>query len=192
MDPEPAGDHGRPGLWRNPLTDGWEYRWNVLVALPGRSPESVDAVLASVDAAQANTVVQVTETTGALRTPATRNLVHAAAPLPDLLDGMDVAVVTGDAFVALAAAQRRVPMVVLPADAAEQAVGDALAAVGAAVVVPSAAEVGDAVRAVASDGTTGPRIRELARRLTPVSVLLAVLGTSALRLVGRTVPSRRH
>ncbi|MBF4588934.1 hypothetical protein [Curtobacterium sp. VKM Ac-1395] len=178
-----SGNEGRH-RWTNPLTDGWEYRWNVLVALPDCHPAMLDAVLASVGASQANTVVQLS---AGSRTPATepsRNLVYAVdEALPELLEGVDVAVVSGDALTALAAAQHRVPVVVFPASDAQVAVGEALASVGAGVVVRSAAEVGQAIRAIASDGSRGPRMRGLARQLGAVTVLLAALGTSALRLV---------
>ena len=181
-----SGSEGRH-RWTNPLTDGWEYRWNVLVALPDRDPETLDAVLASIGASQANTVVRLAEGSGTPSTEPSRNLVYAVdEALPELLEGMDVAVVSGDALTALAAAQHRVPVVVFPASYAQDGVGRALASVGAGVVVRSAAEVGQAIRAIASDGSRGPRMRGLARQLGAVTVLLAALGTSALRLVART------
>jgi UDP:flavonoid glycosyltransferase YjiC (YdhE family) len=184
MQPEHPGTSGRHGRqrWENPLTDGWDYRWNVLVALPDRSPEAVDAVLASIGSSEANTVVQLA---GGSRTPATprsKNLVHAVGEtLPDLLRGIDVAVVSGEAVQALVIAQSQVPMVVLPATGAQGDVGRALASAGAGVLVRTADEVGAAVRTIATDGSRGPRMRRLARRLATVGVLLALLGTSALR-----------
>jgi UDP:flavonoid glycosyltransferase YjiC (YdhE family) len=181
--PDTSGHHGRR-RWENPLTDGWDYRWNVLVALPDRSSEAVDAVLASIGSAEANTVVQLASRSRTPTTPPSKNLVHVVGePLPDLLCGIDVAVVSGEVVEALVVAQRRVPMVVLPATGAQEDVGRALAAAGAGVLVRTAAEVGAAVRTIASDGSRGPRMRGLARRLATVGVLLALLGTSALRPV---------
>lgn len=178
-----SGHDGRR-RWENPLTDGWDYRWNVLVALPDRSPETVDAVLASIGASEANTVVQLARTSTTPTTPLSKNLVHAVGePLPHLLCGIDVAVVSGEAVQALVVAQGRVPMVVLPATDAQEAVGRALASAGAGVLVRTATEVGAAVRTIAWDGSRGPRMRRLARRLAAVGVLLALLGTSALRRV---------
>jgi hypothetical protein len=187
MDPEHSNGSGRDPRqrWANPLTDGWDYRWNVLVALPDRSPEAVDAVLASIDPRQANTVVQLAAGSTMPGTPPSRNLLYAVGePLADLLDGMDVAVVPGEAIPALVVARSRVPMVVLPESVAQEDVGRALASAGAGVLAHAAADVGGAVRAVALDGSRGPLMRGLARQLATVSVLLTLLGTSALRLLG--------
>lgn len=189
MHPESSSEHERRPerrRWTNPLTDGWEFRWNVLVALPGRSPEELDAVLASIGASETNTVVQLATDAEPPTARPSRNLVHAVAePLADLLEGMDVAVVSGDAMTALLAAQRQVPLVVLPASDAEDEVGAAMASVGAGVVVRSAAEVGQAVRALASDGSWRVQMRGMTDQLRAVTLLLTLLRTSALHVLAR-------
>lgn len=181
----------RPGHGGKRPTDGSDYRWNVLVALPGRPSDEVDAVLASIGSTEANTVVQLTGRSDGPRTAPSPNLAFAVAvPLTELLDDVDVAVLAGDVTTVLVALRARVPLVVLPARPAQAGIGSAVASVGAGVVAVSPEEVGAAVRAVALDATTGPRLRAVAEHVTAVDALLVALGTSALRLVGSD--RRRH
>lgn len=181
-------DDGRPARrWENPLTDGWEFRWDVLVALDGHPPETVDAVLASIDAASSNTVVQVPAGARRPGTPRSVNLVYAeSVPVPDLVADMDVAVVSGSVLAALAAVRSGVPVVVLPVGPSGHETGRALAAAGAGVVVARAGEVGDAVRRIVADRALTAGVRDLAKRLAVVDVLLAMLAEPQLPLARRT------
>jgi UDP:flavonoid glycosyltransferase YjiC (YdhE family) len=171
--------------WQNPLTDGRDFRWDVLVAVPDQPPGTRDAVLRSIGTREANTVVHLPAAScDPGRGP---NLAHAVGcPLPDLLDGMDVAVVSGDALSVHLAVRSGVPVVVLPTTAAQEAVGRVVASAGVGVVVRSATEVGPAVREVAMDPARRRRMRSLARRSADVDVLLQMLATPAIRPARRT------
>lgn len=177
------GRHDRRQRWENPLTDGWEFRWNVLVALPESDPDVIDAVLASIDGSQANTVVQLPPGPRTPRTPSSRNLAFAAAvPVRELVTGMDVVVVSGSTLSTLAAVRAGVPVVVLPTGPQQREAGREFVAAGAGVLVDTADQVGDAVRSVTTVPAHRFRARRLARRMRSVDLLLSMLGAPRLPL----------